>query len=105
MFFHRRSINRTWTQNHASLCFLPDVSDMKYQVDKSDLSNTSALQTDTNTGIMEVIRANLTTVSEYAIMSLAYVISFPSKICVFVTNIFLVVIQCSFSNFCSFSFP
>ncbi|XP_072777884.1 kinesin-like protein KIF27 isoform X1 [Taeniopygia guttata] len=47
---YKRSINRTGTQNHASLCFLPDVSDMKYQVDKSDLLNTSALQTDTNTG-------------------------------------------------------
>ncbi|OWK62516.1 Kinesin-like protein KIF27 [Lonchura striata] len=47
---YKCSINQTWTQNHASLCFLPDVSDMKHQVDKSGLSNKSALQTDTNTG-------------------------------------------------------
>ncbi|KAL2294644.1 hypothetical protein Nmel_008387 [Mimus melanotis] len=43
-------MNRTWTQNHTSLCFLPDVSDMKCQEDKSGLSNKSALQTDTTTG-------------------------------------------------------
>ncbi|NWT13373.1 KIF27 protein, partial [Vireo altiloquus] len=47
---HKCSMNRTWTQNHTSLCFLPDVSDMKCQVDKSGLSNKSALQTDTTTG-------------------------------------------------------
>ncbi|XP_053788647.1 kinesin-like protein KIF27 [Vidua chalybeata] len=47
---YKRSINRTWTQNHTSLCFLPDVSGMKCQVDKSGLSNKSALQTDTTTG-------------------------------------------------------
>lgn len=46
----KHSMNRTWTQNHTSLCFLPDVSDMKCQVDKSGLSNKSALQTDTTTG-------------------------------------------------------
>ncbi|NWS62436.1 KIF27 protein, partial [Chunga burmeisteri] len=46
----KHSINRTWTQKQASLCFLPDLSDMKCQVDKSGLSNKSALQTDTITG-------------------------------------------------------
>ncbi|XP_023799360.1 kinesin-like protein KIF27 isoform X1 [Cyanistes caeruleus] len=49
-FFYRHSMNKTWTQNHTSLCFLPDVSDVKCQVDKSGLSNKSALQTDTTTG-------------------------------------------------------
>ncbi|NWW81977.1 KIF27 protein, partial [Climacteris rufus] len=43
----KHSINQTWTQNHTSLCFLPDVSDMKCQVDKLGLS---ALLTDTTTG-------------------------------------------------------
>ncbi|XP_014724575.1 PREDICTED: kinesin-like protein KIF27 isoform X2 [Sturnus vulgaris] len=47
---YKHSMNQTWTQNHSSLCFLPDVSDMKCQVDKSGLSNESALQTDTTTG-------------------------------------------------------
>ncbi|NXH42751.1 KIF27 protein, partial [Dicaeum eximium] len=47
---YKHSINRTWTQNHASLCFLPDISDVKCEVDKSGLSNKSALQTDTTTG-------------------------------------------------------
>ncbi|NXW23104.1 KIF27 protein, partial [Circaetus pectoralis] len=46
----KHSINRTWTRKQASLCFLPDLSDMKCQVDKSGLSNKSALQTDTATG-------------------------------------------------------
>ncbi|KAM6187794.1 kinesin-like protein KIF27 [Sarcoramphus papa] len=46
----KHSINRTWTRKQASLCFLPDLSDMKRQVDKSGLSNKSALQTDTTTG-------------------------------------------------------
>ncbi|KAF1452870.1 Kinesin-like protein KIF27, partial [Spheniscus demersus] len=46
----KHSINRTWTRKQASLCFLSDVSDMKCQVDKSGLSNKSALQTDTTTG-------------------------------------------------------
>ncbi|KAF1644953.1 Kinesin-like protein KIF27, partial [Aptenodytes patagonicus] len=46
----QHSINRTWTQKQASLCFLSDLSDMKCQVDKSGLSNKSALQTDTTTG-------------------------------------------------------
>uniref|UniRef100_A0A8C9MNF5 Kinesin family member 27 n=1 Tax=Serinus canaria TaxID=9135 RepID=A0A8C9MNF5_SERCA len=32
---YKCSINRTWTKNHTSLCFLPDVSDMKCRVDKS----------------------------------------------------------------------
>uniref|UniRef100_A0A8C0C0D7 KIF27 protein n=1 Tax=Buteo japonicus TaxID=224669 RepID=A0A8C0C0D7_9AVES len=40
-FFLRHSINRTWTRKQASLCFLPDLSDMKCQVDKSGLSNKS----------------------------------------------------------------
>uniref|UniRef100_A0A8C9MND6 Kinesin family member 27 n=1 Tax=Serinus canaria TaxID=9135 RepID=A0A8C9MND6_SERCA len=47
---YKCSINRTWTKNHTSLCFLPDVSDMKCRVDKSGVSNKSALQTDTTTG-------------------------------------------------------
>ncbi|XP_074022953.1 kinesin-like protein KIF27 [Numenius arquata] len=38
----KHSINRTWTRKQASLCFLPDLSDMKCQVDKSSLSNKSA---------------------------------------------------------------
>uniref|UniRef100_A0A8D2P4Y6 Kinesin family member 27 n=1 Tax=Zosterops lateralis melanops TaxID=1220523 RepID=A0A8D2P4Y6_ZOSLA len=38
---YKHSINQTWTTNHTSLCFLPDVSDMKCQVDKSGLSNKS----------------------------------------------------------------
>ncbi|KFP90178.1 Kinesin-like KIF27, partial [Apaloderma vittatum] len=46
----KHSINRTWTRRQASLCFLPDLSDTKCQVDKSGLSNTSVLQTDTTTG-------------------------------------------------------
>ncbi|XP_076218613.1 kinesin-like protein KIF27 isoform X2 [Aptenodytes patagonicus] len=46
----QHSINRTWTRKQASLCFLSDLSDMKCQVDKSGLSNKSALQTDTTTG-------------------------------------------------------
>ncbi|XP_071280947.1 kinesin-like protein KIF27 isoform X2 [Agelaius tricolor] len=47
---YKCSINQTWTQNHTSLCFLPDVSDMKCPVDKPGVSNKSALQTDTTTG-------------------------------------------------------
>ncbi|XP_062369200.1 kinesin-like protein KIF27 [Cinclus cinclus] len=47
---YKHSMNRTWTQNHTSLCFLPDIRDMKCQVDKSGLSNKSALPTDTTTG-------------------------------------------------------
>ncbi|XP_061199889.1 kinesin-like protein KIF27 [Neopsephotus bourkii] len=46
----KHSINRTWTRKQASLCFLPDLSDMKCQVDKSCLSNKSALHSDTTTG-------------------------------------------------------
>ncbi|XP_054666514.1 kinesin-like protein KIF27 isoform X3 [Grus americana] len=46
----KHSINRTWTRKQASLCFLPDLSDMKYQVNKSGLSNKSVQQTDTTTG-------------------------------------------------------
>lgn len=88
-FFLRHSINRTWTRKQASLCFLPDLSDMKCQVDKSGLSNKSALQTDATTGKIEVMRANLITVSGYPRMSLAHVIIFPSKICVFDTIFFL----------------
>uniref|UniRef100_A0A8C0UQ58 Kinesin family member 27 n=1 Tax=Cyanistes caeruleus TaxID=156563 RepID=A0A8C0UQ58_CYACU len=38
---YKHSMNKTWTQNHTSLCFLPDVSDVKCQVDKSGLSNKS----------------------------------------------------------------
>uniref|UniRef100_A0A8C0FI77 Kinesin-like protein KIF27 n=1 Tax=Bubo bubo TaxID=30461 RepID=A0A8C0FI77_BUBBB len=40
-FFLRHCINRTWTRKQASLCFLPDLSDMKCQVDESGLSNRS----------------------------------------------------------------
>ncbi|XP_066425032.1 kinesin-like protein KIF27 [Molothrus aeneus] len=47
---YKCSINQTWTQNHTSLCFLPDVSDMKCPVVKPGVSNKSALQTDTTTG-------------------------------------------------------
>ncbi|XP_030326866.1 kinesin-like protein KIF27 isoform X2 [Strigops habroptila] len=46
----KHSINRTWTRKQASLCFLPDLSDMKCQVLKSGLSNKSALQSDRTTG-------------------------------------------------------
>ncbi|KFV58253.1 Kinesin-like KIF27, partial [Tyto alba] len=46
----KHSINRTWTRKQASLCFIPDLNDMKCQVDKSDLSNKSVLQTYTTTG-------------------------------------------------------
>ncbi|KFQ23792.1 Kinesin-like KIF27, partial [Mesitornis unicolor] len=46
----KHSINRTWTRKQASLCFLPDLSEMNQQVDKSGLSSKSALQTDTTTG-------------------------------------------------------
>ncbi|NXL38812.1 KIF27 protein, partial [Glaucidium brasilianum] len=46
----KHSINRTWTRKQASLCFLPDLSDMKCQVDESGLSKKSVLQTDTATG-------------------------------------------------------
>ncbi|NXL54129.1 KIF27 protein, partial [Podilymbus podiceps] len=46
----KHSMNRTWTRKQASLCFLPDLSDVKCQVAKSGLSNKSALQTDTSTG-------------------------------------------------------
>ncbi|NWH73659.1 KIF27 protein, partial [Piaya cayana] len=42
--------DRTWTQKQASLCCLPDLSDMKCPADESDLSNKSVLQTDTTTG-------------------------------------------------------
>lgn len=62
---------------------------MKCQVDRSGLSNKSALQTDTATGKMELMKANLITGSEYARMSLSHIIIFSSKICVFGTNIFL----------------
>nr|XP_010298646.1 PREDICTED: kinesin-like protein KIF27 [Balearica regulorum gibbericeps] len=46
----KHSINRTWTRKQASLCFLPDLNDMKCQVNKSGLSNKSVQQTDTTTG-------------------------------------------------------
>ncbi|XP_074711625.1 kinesin-like protein KIF27 isoform X1 [Strix uralensis] len=46
----KHSINLTWTRKQASLCFLPDLSDMKCQVHESGLSNKSVLQTDTATG-------------------------------------------------------
>ncbi|KAM6230515.1 kinesin-like protein KIF27 [Porphyrio hochstetteri] len=46
----KHSINRTWTRKQASLCFLPDLSDLKCQEDQSGLTNKCALQTDTTTG-------------------------------------------------------
>ncbi|NXX41224.1 KIF27 protein, partial [Tricholaema leucomelas] len=46
----KHSINRTWTRKQASLCFLPDLSDMECQVDKAGLSKMSVLETDTTTG-------------------------------------------------------
>ncbi|XP_014792295.1 PREDICTED: kinesin-like protein KIF27 [Calidris pugnax] len=46
----KRSINQTRTRKQASLGFLPDLSDTKCQLDKSGLSNKSAVQTDTTTG-------------------------------------------------------
>ncbi|XP_027577358.2 kinesin-like protein KIF27 isoform X4 [Pipra filicauda] len=46
----KHSINQTWTQNQASLCTLPDLSDMKCQINKSGLSNKFVLQIDTATG-------------------------------------------------------
>ncbi|XP_027526593.1 kinesin-like protein KIF27 isoform X2 [Neopelma chrysocephalum] len=46
----KHSINQTWTQNQASLCTLPDLSDMKRQINKSGLSNKFVLQIDTATG-------------------------------------------------------
>ncbi|KAM9367927.1 kinesin-like protein KIF27 [Phaethornis superciliosus] len=46
----KNSINKTWTQKQASLCFLPDLSDMKHQVDKSGSSNKSVLETDISPG-------------------------------------------------------
>ncbi|XP_027490968.1 kinesin-like protein KIF27 isoform X6 [Corapipo altera] len=46
----KHSINQTWTQNQASLCTLPDLSDMKCQINKSGLSNKFVLQIDTVTG-------------------------------------------------------
>ncbi|XP_035421193.1 kinesin-like protein KIF27 isoform X1 [Cygnus atratus] len=46
----KHSINQTWTRKRASLCFPFELSDMKCQVDKSNLCNKSVLQTDTATG-------------------------------------------------------
>ncbi|NWU86328.1 KIF27 protein, partial [Onychorhynchus coronatus] len=46
----KHSINQTRTQNQASLCSLPDLSDMKCQINKSGLSNKFAVQIDTATG-------------------------------------------------------
>ncbi|NXC36670.1 KIF27 protein, partial [Campylorhamphus procurvoides] len=46
----RHSINQTWTKNQTSLCSLPDLSGIKYQINKSGLSNKSAVQIDTATG-------------------------------------------------------
>ncbi|NXI54161.1 KIF27 protein, partial [Chloroceryle aenea] len=46
----KHSMNRTWTRKQASLCFPPDLRDMKCQVDKSCLSNIPVLQTATTTG-------------------------------------------------------
>ncbi|XP_017661787.1 PREDICTED: kinesin-like protein KIF27 isoform X5 [Lepidothrix coronata] len=46
----KHSINQTWTQNQASLCTRPNLSDMKCQINKSGLSNKFVLQIDTATG-------------------------------------------------------
>ncbi|NXX98445.1 KIF27 protein, partial [Centropus bengalensis] len=46
----KHPVNRTWTQKQASLCCLPDLSDMKCPADKTCLSNKSALQTETKSG-------------------------------------------------------
>ncbi|XP_052556642.1 kinesin-like protein KIF27 isoform X2 [Tympanuchus pallidicinctus] len=46
----KHSINRTWTQKQASMCFPFELIDMKRQVENSSLSNRSALQNDTPTG-------------------------------------------------------
>ncbi|XP_071437170.1 kinesin-like protein KIF27 isoform X2 [Pithys albifrons albifrons] len=46
----KHSINKTWTKNQDSLCCLPNLSGMKYQINKSGSSNKSAAQTDTTTG-------------------------------------------------------
>ncbi|NXU55481.1 KIF27 protein, partial [Turnix velox] len=48
----KHSINRTWTRKQASLslCFLPSLSDMKCQGERSVLSNKSVLQTYRTTG-------------------------------------------------------
>ncbi|NXP22917.1 KIF27 protein, partial [Scytalopus superciliaris] len=46
----QHSINQTWTQDQASLCSFRDRSGMKYQINKSGLSNKSAVQIDTATG-------------------------------------------------------
>ncbi|NXU76911.1 KIF27 protein, partial [Oreotrochilus melanogaster] len=46
----KHSINQTGTRKQASLCFLPDLSDMKHQVDKSGSSDKSVIETDINTG-------------------------------------------------------
>ncbi|NXJ02922.1 KIF27 protein, partial [Psophia crepitans] len=46
----KHSINRTWTRKQASLCSLPDLSDMTCQAVKSGLSNKFVQQTDRTTG-------------------------------------------------------
>ncbi|NWY04220.1 KIF27 protein, partial [Nothoprocta ornata] len=46
----KRSINRTWTRKQASLCFPLNLSDVKYQVEKSSFYNKSALPADKITG-------------------------------------------------------
>ncbi|XP_042682759.1 kinesin-like protein KIF27 isoform X3 [Centrocercus urophasianus] len=46
----KHSINRTWTQKQASMCFPFELIDVKRQVENSSLSNRSALQNDTPTG-------------------------------------------------------
>ncbi|KAJ7416730.1 kinesin family member 27 [Willisornis vidua] len=46
----KHSINQTWTKNQDSLCYLPGLSGMKYQINKSGSSNKSAAQIDTAAG-------------------------------------------------------
>uniref|UniRef100_A0A8B9ET34 Kinesin family member 27 n=1 Tax=Anser cygnoides TaxID=8845 RepID=A0A8B9ET34_ANSCY len=50
----KHSINQTWTRKRASLCFPFELSDMKCQVDKSNLCNKSVLQTDTKSHVFNM---------------------------------------------------
>ncbi|XP_074809288.1 kinesin-like protein KIF27 isoform X2 [Natator depressus] len=46
----RRSINRTWTRKQTLLCSPLQLTDLQFQMHKSNLSNETILQTDTVTG-------------------------------------------------------
>uniref|UniRef100_A0A8B9D275 Kinesin family member 27 n=1 Tax=Anser brachyrhynchus TaxID=132585 RepID=A0A8B9D275_9AVES len=50
----KHSINQTWTRKRASPCFPFELSDMKCQVDKSNLCNKSVLQTDTKSHVFNM---------------------------------------------------